>query len=439
MNLHIIQPTTYTTEGKPRRTKSRRLIGLSLPYLAALAPGKWKIKLFDERLEPVDFDSPCDVAAITVWTRFSRRAYDIADEYRKRGIPVLMGGPHTYFYAGEVAERCDAYALGEAEDIWPVMLEDAAQGRLRKEYRQESLPSMRGLPRPRYDLVDLKKYPWPRAFQMQTTRGCPYECFFCEETVLYGKKFRSRPVEEIVAEIKAIKKLGCRIIYFVDSVFAGARKNCEKLLAALVPLKIKWAALWTMNNCNDGALVKLAQRAGCIHLNMGMESVDEDTLRAMKKNQNKTREYHKALMNLKKCGISYSLNFVYGWDTESESVYKNTLRFLEENKVPMAFFNLLTPRRGAAIYDKLKKEGRLLEDDELNRKTGMNCQFQPKNLAPQDLVARVSALHGSFYSIPSIFKRLRPRFRIDFWLMLLFNLFQWSKARKQKFGNLDPF
>ena len=439
MHLHIVQPTTYTTDGKLFQTGKRRLMSLSLPYLAALTPREWEVSVFDERLTPVDFDASCDVAAITVWTRFSRRAYEIAAEYRKRGIPVLMGGPHTYFYADEVAGHCDAYAIGEADGIWADMLADAAAGRLTKVYRQQPLPDMKGLPHPRYEMIPFHHYSRPRVFQVQTTRGCPFGCDFCEETILYGKKFRSRPMDELADEINYIKSLGGHIIFFADSVFGGAKRNCQQVLETLVPLNIKWASLWPMNYCADDAMVKLARQSGCLHLNMGMESVDEETIRSMKKRQNRVGHYDEALANLRRHGITYSLNFVFGWDTESDSVYEATLRYLEDNRVPMAFFNILNPRRGTGIYNELKRTGRLLDEDNLSKIAGMNCQFMPKNMSPGELVERVNTLHRQFYSPRSIIRRLRPGLRADFWGMLMFNLYQWNAARKSGFGNLDSF
>ena len=439
MRLIIIQPTTYTADGQLSRTRKRRMISLSLPYLAALTPPEWQVRIIDERLEAVDFDAPCDVVAITVWTRFSRRAYEIAARFRDRNIPVLMGGPHSYFYAEEVAEHCDALAIGEADEIWAGMLADAAAGRLRKTYRQPALPDMHGLPLPRYDLMDFRHYPWPRVFQLQSTRGCPFGCDFCEETILYGRKFRSRPVAELVEEMQYIKQLGSRVVFFADSVFAGTKRNCFRVLEAMLPLNIKWASLWPMNYCTDDELVALARRSGCLHLNMGMESVDEDTIRAMKKRQNKVGHYDEALSNLRRHGISYSLNFVFGWDTEADSVYDATRRYLEDNRVPMAFFNILNPRRGTGIHAELKHQGRLVDETNLNRIAGMHCQFRPKNMSAEELVRRVNTLHRGFYSLPSIIKRMRPALRADFWGMLVFNLYQWNQARKSGFGNLDPF
>jgi len=439
VKLSIIQPTTYTTDERLFQTGKRRMMSLSLPYLAGLTPPEWQVSLIDERLQPVNFDASCDVVAITVWTRFARRAYEIAAVYRERGIPVLMGGPHTYFYADEVAQHCDAYAIGEADAIWAKMLADAASCRLKKVYRQQPLPDMRGLPLPRYELVDFSHYPWPRVFQVQTTRGCPFGCDFCEETILYGKKFRSRPVAELVEEMNYVKHLGSRVVFFADSVFAGTRRNCQQVLEALVPLKMKWASLWPMNYCADDTLVKLARASGCLHLNMGMESVDEETIRSMKKRQNRVAHYDQALHNLRRHGISYSLNFVFGWDTESGSVYDATLKYLEDNQVPMAFFNILNPRRGTGVYAELKQAGRLIDSGNLNRLAGMNCQFMPINMLPSELVEKVNRLHHRFYSLRSLARRLHPTLRPDFWGMLVFNLYQWNQARQNRFGNLDPF
>ncbi len=281
--------------------------------------------------------------------------------------------------------------------------------------------------------------PRPRVFQVQTTRGCPFGCDFCEETILFGKKFRSRPTAELVEEIRYIKSLGGRVIFFADSVFGGTKRNCQQILEALVPLGIKWASLWPMNYCADDAMVRLARRSGCLHLNMGMESVDAETIRSMKKRQNRVGHYDEALANLRRHGITYSLNFVFGWDTEVETVYEATLQYLEDNKVPMAFFNILNPRRGTGIYQALKEQGRLLDEENLSRLAGMNCQFVPKKMSPDELVERVSALHRRFYSPPSILRRLRPGLRADFWGMLVFNLYQWNEARRSGFGNLDPF
>ncbi|MGA2403151.1 MAG: cobalamin-dependent protein, partial [Syntrophobacteraceae bacterium] len=160
MKLLIIQPARYRSKYdlKPYKTRKRNVVGLSLPYLAALTPEGWDIELIDQQLEDIDFEARADLVAITTWTINSVLAYKIADRFRARGTPVIMGGPHTFFFAEEAAEHCDAVGIGEGEKIWPKMLDDASNGRLQKFYHAEKSLDLRGLPFPRYDLVDLKKH-----------------------------------------------------------------------------------------------------------------------------------------------------------------------------------------------------------------------------------------------------------------------------------------
>lgn len=202
--LLIVRPSYYRS--KVDRTVFRigrgTVVSLTLPYLAALTPTDWDVRLFDEQLQGVDFDSPADLVAITTWTRNSLRAYDIADEFRKRAVRVIMGGPHVHFHAEEAGEHCDAVGIGEGETIWRQMLEDAAGGRLNQVYRAEPLRSLAGLPTPRYDLLDLRRYGPFRTFSVLSSRGCPFHCEFCSERLFLGDRYRCRPVAEVVEEIK---------------------------------------------------------------------------------------------------------------------------------------------------------------------------------------------------------------------------------------------
>lgn len=182
-----------------------------------------------------------DLVAITTWTINSFRAYEIADKFRGRGVPVIMGGPHTYFYSEETAEHCDSVGVGEGEKIYPLMLEDALSGRLKKIYRADLLYDLENLSLPRYDLLDLRKYGLIRTFSVQSSRGCPFRCEFCSERFHLGEKYRYRPVHDIVEEIKQTK---AKNLLFADSNFAGKREHTMELMEALIPLKVRWSTLW---------------------------------------------------------------------------------------------------------------------------------------------------------------------------------------------------
>lgn len=378
-------------------------MGLTLPYLAGLTPPGWDIRLVDEQLTGIDFDAPADLVAITTWTINSLRAYEVADKFRKKHVPVIMGGPHTYFYPEEAAEHCDGLGIGEGEAIWPKMLDDAASGRLRQYYRAPHLTGLSDLPLPRHDLLDLSRYGRIKTFSVQASRGCPFECEFCSERLHLGKEYRFRPVGDVVEEIR---HGGQRNIFFADSNFAGNTGHSMELMEALIPLKLRWSTLWPAYLCNRRDFMDLAKRSGLLHVNIGIESIDQETLSGLGKKSNKVGRYREALSNLRTREISYSLNFIFGWDTEKEDVFSSTLDFLRRERVPAAYFNILTPHKGTRLYDRMLSEGRIVDADQIGRWPGIHCHIRPRRWSAEQLEESVRRLHREFYSYPSMLSRL---------------------------------
>jgi len=404
--LLITQATGYRYRGLrvPYKLRKRKLVGAVIPYLAALAPKEWKITLVDDATEKLDFNADVDVVAITIRTVTSFRGYEIADNFRRRGITVLMGGPHATFYAEEVAKHADAVCIGEAEEVFPKMLEDAAAGRLQKFYRRDQPACLRGMPAPRWDLLNPRKYVFYRPFVIQYSRGCPYVCDFCAERRLNGDfGYRSRPPAEVVEEIR---KCGSRHIFFAASQFAGDTERAMELMEALIPLRIRWSTLFSAHYCLDERFMDLAQRSGMLHVNMGIESINQFTLKAMRKGFNKASEYSQVIHNLTKRDISYSLNFVFGDDTDDESVFDATLDFLLEHKAQTAYFNILVPLRGTPLHERFKEEGRLIDEENMERWPGLSCHFQPLRFSPDELVRRIMKIRRAFYSTGSAIRRL---------------------------------
>ena len=403
--LLIIQPSFYQSRKtrKVAKVRRRQLVSLVLPYLAALTPSDWDITLVDEILQPVDLDAPVDLVAITTWTLNSYRAYDLAREFRKRGRTVIFGGPHLYWFSEEAQEHGDAVGVGEAEILWKTMLQDALAGRLKPVYRAEQVKDLSNLPMPRYDLLDLSRYGLIKTFAVQATRGCPLACEFCSERLYLGGGFRVRPVQDVVDEIK---RLPSRNIFFAESNFGIKRRHAMELMEAIIPLRLRWSSLWSMNLCYDKEFLDLAQRSGLLHVNIGMESIDGQTIASMRKLQNKTDRYHTVLSDLRRRGISFSLNFVFGWDTETSEVFPNTLRFLEEEKVPVAYFNLLTPNKGTSFYDRMRQQDRIIDEPEIGRWPGQPCHIKPLFCTPEELQHDVEGMYRKFYSLPSIVRRL---------------------------------
>jgi radical SAM superfamily enzyme YgiQ (UPF0313 family) len=405
LKLFIIQPSHYRSrlERSPFKIKKRRLIGLTLPYLAALTPSGWEITLVDEQLTDIDFDARVDLVAITTWTINSLRAYEIGDAFRRRGVPVIMGGPHTYFYPDESAEHCDAVGIGEGEVIWPSMLHDFANGRLKRSYRASHVEDLGGLPMPRYDLLDLSRFALVKTYSVQASRGCPFECEFCSERLHLGHRYRHRPVNDVLAEIQ---KSRARYVFFADSNFAGRPSHTMELMEGLVPLKVRWSALWPAYICKDQKLMNLAARSGLLHLNLGIESIDQETLAGLGKTRNKVKEYREILENMRKRNISYSLNFIFGWDTEKEDIFASTLAFLRSERVPAAYFNILTPHKGTPLYDRMMAEDRIIDADDIGRWPGIRCHIRPSYCSATKLETHVKAMYQEFYSYSSMLARL---------------------------------
>ncbi|MGO9171156.1 MAG: B12-binding domain-containing radical SAM protein [Rhodomicrobium sp.] len=407
LDLTIIQPSHYHTRTDRRvfKTRRRALVPLTLPYLAALTPPEWRVTLIDEQLEDIDYARHTDLVAITTWTVHSPRAYDIADEYRRRGVKVIMGGPHVFFYPEEAAEHSDAIGVGEAEPIWAQMLADAAAGRLQKEYRAAPLTQaqLSGLPKPSYDALDLSRYGPFRTFTLQSSRGCPLQCEFCSERLYLSTRYRWRPPEDVVEDVR---HSGGRNIFFGESNFGGKRHRAMELMEALIPLKVRWSTLWTSNFCEDGEFLDLAVRSGLLHVNIGIESIHGDTIRNMNKRVNKVDHYANMFANMRKRGISFSLNFIFGWDNEDMSVFPATFEFLERHKVPAAYFNVLTPTPGTVLFNRLKAEGRILHEDEIDRWPGQLCHVQPAWCTPAELEENVQWIYRRFYSMRSMLRRL---------------------------------
>lgn len=412
--LMIIQAATYRSQQdrRPLRIRRRKLVGAVMPYLASLVPPGWEVELVDDAIEEPDYAAPVDVVAITVRMVTSLRAYEIADRFRARGVTVLMGGPHATFYAAEMGEHADGVCVGEGEEIFPRMLQDAAAGRLRPFYRRETAASLAGMPTPRWDLLDPSHYAFYKPYVIQQSRGCPYTCDFCAERRLNGDHgYRDRPVAEIVEEIR---RCGSHHIFFAASQFVGHKARTMELLEALIPLKIRWSALFSPRFGLDGAFLDLAKRSGLLHVNMGIESISQDTLDSMRKKFNKSHSFDEMIENLNRRNISFSFNFVFGADSDDRSVFPATLQFLQQHKVPAAYFNVLVPLRGTPLHDRMKQEGRIVDEENMERWPGVSCHFRPARMTGEELVAEVRNLQRAFYSWRSMTRRLRaPRSMAD--------------------------
>ncbi len=429
MRILLIQPSRYR-HGRLDKRRRRWLLGMTLPYLAALVPPDIEVRIKDDLLEEITFQEKADLVALTCMSHQAKRAYEIAAGFRRQGIPVVMGGFHATLAPDECQEHADALVLGEAEASWPQLLRDFQAGALQPRYQAPELSRLQNLPVPRDELLDLKKYKLLN-IPSQTTRGCPFNCTYCEVTQVYGGKFRHRPVAEVIHEIKEIRRLtGSDFIYFVDDNFVANRRHAMEIMEQLIPLKLIYGCLATASVGDDPELLDLMARSGCLHVNIGMETISPESLKAINKKQNRIREYERQFRNLRLRGIGFSVNVMFGLDGDRPDIFDTTVAFLIRQKVPVSFMFILAPRPGTRVRDQLLREGRIFDND-WNNYCGFKVVYQPKHLTPRQLEEGYWRANRQFYSLLSILKRQTPH--LYSWHMLPFNLyFAWCVRRRRQ-------
>ncbi len=376
---------------------------LNLMTLAALTPASCSVTILDEHVHSIDFDEPVDLVGVTAMTNQAERAYEIADRYRRRGVRVVIGGMHASALPDEALRFTDAVAVGEAERTWPELVNDFCAGRLMSHYPCGELPELRDLPLARRDLLRSDDY---FTFNvMQTSRGCPHRCSFCSVSTFSGKRFRYRPTEEVIEEVKYLKSLeNGRFILFLDDNIVGKVNRAKELFEALIPLNIYWASQATLSIGRDRELLELAARSGCKALYVGLESVSPRTLNGMGKKVNDPAEYVSLIDTIHDYRIAVLGSFVLGADGDDPFTFKQTADFIDTTKMDTAFFHLLTPLPGTRLYEELEREKRLLGLDW--NEIWDRVSYRPKNMSTSELEAGVRELNRRIYSFRSILRRI---------------------------------
>jgi radical SAM superfamily enzyme YgiQ (UPF0313 family) len=374
--------------------------------VAGLTPAGVDIRFYDDRMELIPFDEPADLVAISVETYTAKRAYQIASEYRRRGVPVVMGGFHATLCPDEVAEHADAVVIGEAEQTWPEVIDDARHGTLRKFYRATGRPGLAGL-RPDRSIYRNKRY-LPVGL-VEAGRGCHFKCEFCAVTTVFEASQTRRPTDEIIDEIRRVQReFGRKLFFFVDDNITSNLEEAKAFFRALIPLGIRWVSQSSINAAHDKEFLDLLHRSGCMGVLIGFESVDERNLAAMNKRFNTMRGgFEQALSNLRKYGIRVYGTFIFGYDGDTPDTFDRTVRFAKEHALYIAAFNHLTPFPGTPLYERLSRERRLRFerwwlDDEYSYNT---IPFRPAQIEPDELQRLCVDARRRFYTWPSILRR----------------------------------
>ncbi len=376
---------------------------LTLTTLAALVPPDLnaEIRLVDEGIQDADENLTADLVGITVITGNAARAYELADEFRARGIIVVLGGPHITLMPDEAERHADSIVVGYAEDTWPELLDDFAAGRLRKRYAQAPTLSLAGRPFPHRHLLPRHRYLTDAVFEAQ--RGCLHDCEFCVVPAAWGHKLYQKPVEEVAADIR---QHGKRRILFVDLNLMADRAYTKKLLEALIPLNVRWHGLVTVLFAEDDELLDLAERSGCGGLLMGLESVTREGVRDCRKGFNSPDKYAAMVEKLHHHNIALNGCFVFGLDHDTTEVFLRTAKFAVETGIDLPRFAVATPFPNTALYRRLDAEGRILTRNwELY--DAQHVVFRPKLMSPRELQLGVEEAWKYTYSFRSLCYRLR--------------------------------
>ena len=402
MKVTFIVPAVGRKPGR-RYVRTWEMEPLAIATLAALTPADIERSFFDDRVESINYDAPTDLVAISVETYTARRAYQIAARYRKKGVPVVMGGFHPTLAPQDALQHADAIVVGEAEESWPRLLSDFAADRMQRQYRPEQRPTLAGR-FPDRSIYGDKRYQ-PIAL-VETARGCKFKCEFCSITRFYNRTHQQRPVEDVVQEISALKQ---RYIFFTDDNIGVNRDRFRDLLMALVPLKIWWSAQVSIDIARDAELLQLMRRSGCICVLIGFESLNPAVLARMDKAVNAQAEiYEDAAQALRKHGIGVYGTFVFGYDNDDAASFQRTLAFAKRHGFFFTAFNHLVPFPGTPLYDRLQSEGRLLHDTwwlSEGYRFG-DLAFRVKGMTETQLADLCYTYRQRFYGPWSILRRL---------------------------------
>jgi radical SAM superfamily enzyme YgiQ (UPF0313 family) len=432
--IHLINPKTDSLTTRPlymNRALYSPLAGL-LAVAAAIPRNQYEVVLTDENIETVDFDLKADLVGISAMTSYVNRGYEIADEFRARGIPVVMGGVHPSFMPQEALKHSDAVVIGEVELVIDKLLDDLAQGHMRGTYKSDTLHSMVGMQMPRYDL--LKKHRYVNRTFVQTSRGCHQGCTFCAEPLMNGLKFRYRPVDEVINEME---NCGSRVISINDADFFGTPERPKEVMRALKGRGIQWQAGVTSKLAQDDRMLELAAESGCTMLSIGFESISRATLKSVHKHVNRPETFAGLVEKVHSYGIMVFGLFMFGFDGDDKEVFHDTAQFNIDANYDAVAYSVLTPYPGTLTWYEMKKADRIVSYDWEKYDQG-HVVYRPARMSGDDLRLGIASAYGQFYTVPSIASRfplVGSRHRLQW---MIYNLFMRRGSQTERVEAIAP-
>ena len=392
---------------------------LSLLTLAALTPPHSETEYREIKDLGVEGGLPgdYDLVAISSFSAQIGDAYKVADSYLARGIPVVLGGLHVSVLPEEAKAHATSVVIGEGEPLWPLVVQDAERGELKPYYRQAPGRwfDLADSPVPRYELLDLEKY---NRLTVQTSRGCPHRCEFCASSILLTPKYRVKPVERVLAEVRAIKRLWDRpFIEFADDNSFVLREHYKALLRALIPEKVRWFTETDISVAEDPELLELMRESGCQQILIGLESPRAAGLDGLELRRNwksgRLPGYERAIERIQSSGVTVNGCFILGLDGHGPEIFQQVYEFVERSKLYEVQITVQTPFPGTPLYSRLKSEGRLIEEGRWDKCTLFDVNFVPSGMSPRELERGMVELARRLYTEEFIARRRRA-FKEDF-------------------------
>jgi radical SAM superfamily enzyme YgiQ (UPF0313 family) len=430
---------------------------VSLATVAALTPENFTIRLIDEAYETVPFDEPCDLALIVGQTHHMPNVYSLADRLRKTGTRVVLAGMHVSALPDEALHHADSVIIHEAEPVWKQLLEDFADGNLKPRYEGPEA-DLADLPFMRRDIINRKLY-HPGEI-IETTRGCPVGCEFCAVKDFFGSRFRLRPPEQIKQELMQVFGprppqakwkdwlakhwhpdipyfVERRLLYVLDSNFGSHPGHAREVLEVLKECDLRWYGHTSFNFTQDEAVLDQMADSGCIGLNIGFESLSQETVDSMGKTPNRTAQYVQTIQALHDRGIGVMGTFIVGFDQDRPEVFDQIADFVIANRLETAFVLILTPLPGTGVHREMAEQRRILSWDWGDYDHG-TVTFAPKNMSPVELHRGMRQAWKRIYSWPNIARRILTGTKVRPFFYLPVNLGFWRCSRLVRSQKLWP-
>ncbi|MDP4270016.1 MAG: radical SAM protein [Bacteroidota bacterium] len=398
----FIQPSQYLVRGGIVKQKKLYLPGLVFPLLAAMLPIHWEVEVRLEVIDDIDFNTDADMVGIGAMGHSIFRAFDLADEFRKRGKVVFMGGYMASMVPEMALQHADSVVIGDAEVSFPQLIADFENTGQLKPIYDNPLTELKHLPIPRYELLTAK--PIGDMLPVQAGRGCTHGCSFCSIACIYKGRHMMRPIDEVIRDIEYIRSLGYRKFYLIDDNIMNNPAYLDELCQRIEPLRMKWSSQCTMDLAKNDSLLKQVVKSGCEILSLGLESISQEGLDKLNKSWLRVDDHRTLIKAFNDAGIMISAEMIIGTDGDTTDTLKATYDFIKECRIPLLRIYILTPAPATRLYTELKHSGRLIHED-FRHYNSSECVYYPERMTPEELTDMYNWLNGRIFSMNSIVSR----------------------------------